>query len=45
MKDLVNDIRNGDKNDNNMDWDKFRDSSIYKDADEDVRDCIIWQTK
>ena len=23
-----------------MDWDKFRDSTIYKEADEDVRDCI-----
>jgi hypothetical protein len=40
MKDLVNDIKNGDKDDDNLDWDKFRDSTVYKDADEDVRDCI-----
>jgi hypothetical protein len=40
MKDLVNDIKNGDKDDDNMDWDKFRDSTVYKDEDEDVRDCI-----
>ena len=40
MKDLVDDIKNGDKDDDNMDWDKFRDSTIYKDEDEDVRDCI-----
>ena len=40
MKDLVDDIKNGEKNDDNMDWDKFRDSTIYKEADEDVIDCI-----
>ena len=40
MKDLVNDIKNGDKDDDNMDWNKFRDSTVYKDEDEDVRDCI-----
>ncbi|TLX87421.1 MAG: hypothetical protein E6K97_08645 [Thaumarchaeota archaeon] len=40
MKELVKDIRNGNKNDDNMDWDKFRDSTVYKNENEDVRDCI-----
>jgi hypothetical protein len=40
MKDLVNDIRNGNKDDDNLDWDKFRDSSVYKNENEDIRDCI-----
>jgi hypothetical protein len=40
MKDLVNDIRNGNKDDDNLDWDKFRDSSVYKNENEDLRDCI-----
>jgi hypothetical protein len=40
MKELVKDIRNGNKNDNNMDWDKFRDSTVYKNENEDIRDCI-----
>ena len=40
MKDLVNDIRNGNKDDDNLDWDKFRDSSVYKTENEDIRDCI-----
>ena len=45
MQDFVDDIKNRDKNDNNMDWDKFRDSAIFKDADEDVRDCITLANK
>ncbi len=40
MKDLVKAIKNGDKNDDNMDWDKFRNSAVYKDEDKNVRDCI-----
>ncbi len=40
MKELVRDIRNGNKDDDNMDWDKFRDSSVYKNENEDIRDCI-----
>src|SRR6266540_3531183 len=40
MKELVKDIRNGNKNDDNMDWDKFRDSTVYKNENEDIRDCI-----
>jgi FtsZ-interacting cell division protein ZipA len=40
MKELVKDIRNGNKDDDNMDWDKFRDSSVYKNENEDIRDCI-----
>ena len=39
MKELVKDIRNGNKDDDNMDWDKFRDSSVYKNENEDIRDC------
>jgi hypothetical protein len=45
MQDFVDDIKNRDKNDNNMDWDKFRDSAIFNDADEDVRDCITLANK
>ena len=40
MKELVKDIRNGNKEDDNMDWDKFRDSTVYKNENEDIRDCI-----
>jgi hypothetical protein len=40
MKELVKDIRNGNKNDDNMDWDKFRDSTVYKNENQDIRDCI-----
>ena len=40
MKELVKDIRNGDKDDDNMDWDKFRVSTVYKSENEDIRDCI-----
>ena len=45
MKDLVRDIRNGDKNDDNMDWDKFRVSTVYKNENEDIRDCIDLASK
>jgi len=40
MKELVKDIRNGDKDDDKMNYDKFKDSSIYKNAKEDLRRCI-----
>lgn len=40
MKELVKDIRNGNKDDDNMDQDKFRDSNVYKNENEDIRDCI-----
>jgi hypothetical protein len=40
MKDLVKAIKNGDKDDDNMDWDKFKNSAVYKDEDKNVRDCI-----
>jgi hypothetical protein len=40
MKELVKDIRNGNKDDDNVDWDKFRDSNVYKNENEDIRDCI-----
>ena len=40
MKELVKDIRNGNKDDDNMDWDKFRDSNVYKNENEDIRDCV-----
>ncbi len=40
MKDLVKAIKNGDKHDDNMDWDKFKNSAVYKDEDKNVRDCI-----
>ena len=40
MKELVKDIRNGDKDDDKMNYDKFKDSSVYKSAKEDLRRCI-----
>ena len=40
MKELVKDIRNGDKDDDKMNYDKFKDSSVYKNAKEDLRRCI-----
>lgn len=40
MKDLVKAIKNGDKDDDNMDWAKFKNSAVYKDEDKNVRDCI-----
>lgn len=40
MKELIKDIRNGDEDDDNMNSDKFKDSSVYKNAMEDLRRCI-----
>jgi flagellar biosynthesis GTPase FlhF len=40
MEDMVKDIRNGDKDDDKVDYDKFKDSSVYKNEDEDTRNCI-----
>jgi micrococcal nuclease len=40
MKELVKDIRNGDKDDDKMNYDKFKDSSVYKNAKEDLRKCV-----
>ena len=40
MGDMVKDIRNGDKDDDNVDFNKFKNSTVYKNAKEDVRKCI-----
>ena len=40
MGEMVKDIRNGDKDDDKVDFNKFRDSVVYKNATEDVRNCI-----
>ncbi|MDW0138065.1 MAG: hypothetical protein QOK70_09855 [Nitrososphaeraceae archaeon] len=40
MEDMVKDIRNGDKDDDKVDYDKFKDSTVYKNEDEDLRNCI-----
>ncbi len=40
MGEMVKDIRNGDKDDDKVDYNKFRDSVVYKNAKEDVRNCI-----
>ncbi|MGB7936627.1 MAG: hypothetical protein WCF21_08420, partial [Nitrososphaeraceae archaeon] len=40
MEDMVKDIRNGDKDDDKVDYDKFKASTVYKNADEDLRNCI-----
>ena len=40
MGDMVKDIRNGDKDDDNVDYNKFKNSTVYKNANEGVRKCI-----
>ncbi len=40
MEDMVKDIRNGDKDDDKVDYNKFKDSTVYKNEDEDLRNCI-----
>ena len=40
MEDMVKDVRNGGKDDDKVDYDKFKDSSVYKNEDEDTRNCI-----
>ncbi|MGB8573966.1 MAG: hypothetical protein WCD19_05865, partial [Nitrososphaeraceae archaeon] len=40
MKDLVTAIRNGEKNDNNVNWEKFQDSDIYQNEDKDSKECL-----
>ena len=40
MKELVKDIRNGNKDDDKVNYDKFKDSSVYKNANEELRKCI-----
>ena len=40
MKDLVAAIRNGEKNDDNINWEKFQDSGIYQNEDKDSKECL-----
>ena len=40
MEDMVKDIRNGDKDEDKVDYNKFKDSTVYKNEDEDLRNCI-----
>ena len=40
MGDMVKDIRNGDKDDDKVDYNKFKNSTVYNNAKEDVRNCI-----
>src|SRR6187401_360777 len=40
MKELVAAIRNGEKNDNNINWEKFQDSGIYQNEDKDSTACL-----
>jgi K+-transporting ATPase c subunit len=40
MGEMVKDIKNGDKDDDKVDYNKFKDSDVYKNAKEDVRNCI-----
>ena len=40
MKDLVAAIRSGEKNDNNINWEKFQDSGIYQNEDKDSKECL-----
>jgi hypothetical protein len=40
MQEMVKDIKNGDKDDDKVDYNKFKNSTVYKNAEEDVRNCI-----
>ncbi|MDW3620867.1 MAG: hypothetical protein QOK51_01930 [Nitrososphaeraceae archaeon] len=40
MKDLVAAIRSGEKNDNNINWEKFQDSDIFQNEDTDSKECL-----
>lgn len=40
MGEMVKDIRNGDKDDDKVNYDKLKNSTVYKNAEEDVRNCI-----
>ena len=40
MGEMVKDIKNGDKDDDKVDYNKLRNSTVYKNAKEDVRTCI-----
>jgi hypothetical protein len=40
MKDLVAAIRSGEKNDNNINWEKFQDSDIYQNENKDSKECL-----
>jgi hypothetical protein len=40
MKDLVAAIRSGEKNDNNINWEKFQDSDIYRNENKDSKECL-----
>jgi hypothetical protein len=40
MKDLVAAIRSGEKNDNNINWEKFQDSDMYQNEDKDSKECL-----
>lgn len=40
MEDLVKDIDNGKDNDDDMNWDEFKDSKIFKQEDIETQGCI-----
>src|SRR6187455_1817818 len=40
MKELVAAIRSGEKNDDNINWEKFQDSDIYQNEDTDSKECL-----
>jgi len=40
MKELVKDIDNGKDDDDDMDWDEFKDSKIYKLEDKETKECV-----
>jgi hypothetical protein len=45
MKDLVVAIRIGEKNDNNINWEKFQDSAIFKKEDKELKECLQFAHK
>ena len=40
MKEFVTAIRNGEKNDNSINWKKFQDSDLYQNEDKDSKKCL-----
>ncbi len=45
MKDLVAAIKSGEKNDDNINWEKFQDSDIFKKEDKESKECLQFAHK
>jgi hypothetical protein len=45
LKDLVAEIKSGEKNDDNINWEKFQDSDIFKKEDKESKECLQFAHK